>query len=77
MPVARFNGKPTIAIAEELLKQGALWNGDVFTFHLGYMMSIARKYITLASFNVTRARYSESPKMAFDYEVAEKASLRQ
>lgn len=73
LPVARFTEKPTVAVAEELLKQGALWNGGVFAFRLGYMMNIVRKYITSASFEDTRSRYSEFPKISFDYEVAEKA----
>lgn len=73
LPVARFTEKPTAAVAEELLKQGALWNGGVFAFRLGYMMNIVRKYITSASFEDTRSRYSEFPKISFDYEVAEKA----
>lgn len=37
------------------------------------MMNIVRKYITSESFEDTRARYSEFPKISFDYEVAEKA----
>lgn len=73
LPVARFTEKPTVAVAEELLNQGALWNGGVFAFRLGYMMNIVRKYITSASFEDTRSRYSEFPKISFDYEVAEKA----
>ena len=73
LPVARFTEKPTVAVAEELLKQGALWNGGVFAFRLGYMMNIVRKYITSASFEDTRSRYSEFPKISFDYEVAEQA----
>lgn len=71
--VARFTEKPTVAVAEELLKQNAFWNGGVFAFRLGYMMNIVRKYITSDSFEDTRARYSEFPKISFDYEVAEKA----
>lgn len=73
LPVARFTEKPTTAVAEELLKQNAFWNGGVFAFRLGYMMDIVRKYITSDSFEDTRARYSEFPKISFDYEVAEKA----
>ena len=73
LPVERFTEKPTVAVAEELLKQGALWNGGVFAFRLGYMMNIVRKYITSASFEDTRSRYSEFPKISFYYEVAEKA----
>ena len=73
LPVARFTEKPTVDIAKELLKQGALWNGGVFAFHLGYMRNIVRGYITSSSFEETRVRYNEFPKISFDYEVAEKA----
>lgn len=73
LPVARFTEKPTVAVAEDLLKQNAFWNGGVFAFRLGYMMNIVRKYIISDSFEDTRVRYSEFPKISFDYEVAEKA----
>lgn len=73
LPVACFTEKPTKAVAEELLKQNAFWNGGVFAFRLGYMMNIVRKYITSDSFDDTHARYSEFPKISFDYEVVEKA----
>ena len=73
--VSRFTEKPTVPVAEELLKQNAYWNGGVFAFRLGYMMNIVRKYIQSDSFKDTRSRYSEFPKISFDYEVAEKAEL--
>ena len=71
--VARFTEKPTVAVAEELLKQNAFWNGGVFAFRLGYIMNIVCKYISSDSFENIRAHYSEFPKISFDYEVAEKA----
>ena len=71
--VSRFTEKPTVEKAKVLLAQNAYWNGGVFAFRLGYMMSIVRKYMTSDSFEDTRARYSEFPKVSFDYEVAEKA----
>ena len=71
--VSRFTEKPSVEVAETFLKQGAYWNGGVFAFRLGYMMNIVRKYMTTDSFENTRARYSEFPKISFDYEVAEKA----
>lgn len=73
MRVSRFTEKPTVEVAETLLKEGALWNGGVFAFRLGYMMEIVRKYIKSDSFDDTRSRYVEFPKISFDYEVAEKA----
>ena len=57
----------------ELLAEIAYWNGGVFAFRLGYMMNFVKKYIALNSFEDTRNRYSELPKISFDYEVAEKA----
>lgn len=71
--VARFTEKPSVEVAEELLKQNALWNGGVFAFRLGYMMNIVRKYIAADSFEDIRNRYTEFPKISFDYEVVEKA----
>ena len=73
MNVRQFTEKPNVERAKELLSMGALWNGGVFAFKLGYMMDIVRKYIISDSFENTRARYSEFPKISFDYEVAEKA----
>lgn len=74
MQVARFTEKPSVEVAEELLNQNALWNGGVFAFRLGYMMNIVRRYIVPDSFDAVRVRYTEFPKISFDYEVAEKAS---
>ena len=31
-PVSRFIEKPSVEVAEDLLKQNALWNGGVFAF---------------------------------------------
>lgn len=73
MNVRQFTEKPNVERAKELLSMGALWNGGVFAFRLGYMMDIVRKYIVSDSFEDTRSRYSEFPKLSFDYEVAEKA----
>lgn len=71
--VKQFTEKPNVERAEELLKLGAVWNGGVFTFRLGYMMDIVRKYSAYDNFADVRAYYTEFPKISFDYEVAEKA----
>ena len=73
LKVSRFTEKPSVEVAKALLKQHALWNGGVFAFRLDYMMSTVKKYIQSESFEDTRARYQEFPKISFDYEVAEKA----
>ena len=74
LPVERFTEKPDTAKAELLLKEGALWNGGVFAFRLGYVLDIAEKYVKEDSFAAVRDRYSDFPKISFDYEVAEKAA---
>lgn len=71
--VARFTEKPNEEKARELLKQNAFWNGGVFAFRLGYMMNIVNQYIQTETFEETHKRYTEFPKISFDYEVAEKA----
>lgn len=71
--VKRFTEKPTVERAKELINEGALWNGGVFAFRLGYLLDIADKYVSGKSFEEIRDKYTEFPKISFDYEVAEKA----
>ena len=72
--VKYFVEKPDETKAKELLNEGALWNGGVFAFRLGYIADIVDKYIQADSFDDIYSRYSELPKISFDYEVVEKAS---
>ncbi len=71
--VLRFTEKPDAQTAEQLISEGAFWNGGVFAFRLGYMMDIVKKYTSYKSFEEVRAYYTDFPKISFDYEVAEKA----
>lgn len=71
--VERFTEKPTREKAEELLRKGALWNGGVFAFRLGYLREISGKYCNAADFESFRDSYQSLPKISFDYEVVEKA----
>ena len=72
--VRRFTEKPSADKAVELLEKGALWNGGIFAFKLGYIMRIVRKYVDSGTFAGIRSDYGKFPKISFDYEVAEKAS---
>ena len=72
--VERFTEKPDAARAAELLKTGAVWNGGVFAFRLGLLRELTERYVAAASFEELRSRYSEFPKISFDYEVVEKAA---
>lgn len=73
MAVDRFTEKPTEERAAKLIEEGALWNGGVFAFRLGYIRAITSRYVQAATFDEVRSRYGELPKISFDYEVAEKA----
>ena len=72
--VKRFVEKPTEKRAQELIQQGAYWNGGVFAFRLGYMQDVVAQYVSANSFAELCQCYDELPKVSFDYEVAEKAS---
>lgn len=72
--VKRFTEKPDVPIAEQLIADGALWNGGVFAFRLGYVTAISRKYNNAPAFANIRNNYTDYPKISFDYEVVEKAA---
>lgn len=73
-PVRRFTEKPSVATAEMLIQEGAQWNGGVFAFRLGYLTAIGEKYVAGDTFKAIYDRYTDYPKISFDYEVAEKAA---
>ncbi len=73
MRVLRFTEKPSLDKATMLIGQGALWNGGVFSFRLGYLRKLVERYVKAESFSELRGRYGEFPKISFDYEVVEKA----
>lgn len=68
-----FTEKPDTERAKELIDGGALWNGGVFAFRLGYLTDILKQYLQAGTFQEVRNHYGELPKISFDYEVAEKA----
>lgn len=71
--IKKFIEKPDTLQANKLLKEGALWNGGVFAFPLGYILDKGRKYVNAQSFNDVKDSFGLYPKISFDYEVAEKA----
>lgn len=72
--VSRFTEKPSLALATELLEQGAFWNGGVFAVRLGYIMEIVRRCVKADSFEDVYNRFGEFERISFDYAVVEKAS---
>lgn len=71
--IDRFVEKPTANVAREMIASGAMWNGGVFAFRLGYLMKIAEAAIHPVSFEDIRRRYHELTNESFDYAVVEKA----
>jgi mannose-1-phosphate guanylyltransferase len=71
--VERFIEKPTEETATELIKLGAKWNGGVFAFKLGHLISIIKDYVIPVSYLALYESYNSLPKISFDYEVVEKA----
>lgn len=67
-----FKEKPNWHTAEEYIRQGALWNGGVFAFKLSYVLNIAKELFGTDNYNDLYSKYSELPKISFDYAVVEK-----
>ena len=70
-PVKEFKEKPTAAIAEQYIKQGALWNGGVFAYKLGYMMAKAHELIDFTDYEDLFNKYETLDAVSFDYAVVE------
>lgn len=70
--VKSFKEKPSQDIAREYIKEGALWNGGVFAFKLGYLIQKAHENIEYSDYSDMFSRYGEMPKISFDYAVVEK-----
>ena len=69
--VKEFKEKPTAVVAEEYIRQGALWNGGVFAYKLSYMMAKAHELIDFGDYDDLFRRYETLTKISFDYAVVE------
>ena len=70
--VKAFKEKPTEEVASEYIKEGALWNGGVFAFKLGYLIDKAHELFEYSDYEDMFDRYETMPKISFDYAVVEK-----
>lgn len=70
--VKTFKEKPTAAVAEEYIRQGALWNGGVFAYKLKYVMDKAHELIDFTDYQDLFDKYDTLTKISFDYAVVEK-----
>ncbi|NME45127.1 cupin domain-containing protein [Faecalicoccus pleomorphus] len=70
--VSEFKEKPTEEIAKKYIEQGALWNGGVFAYKIGYVLETAHKLIDFVDYQDLFEKYEEVNKISFDYAVAER-----
>jgi len=69
--VKTFKEKPTKDVAEEYIRQGALWNGGVFAYKLKYVMDKAHELIDFDDYEDLFSKYETLKKISFDYAVVE------
>lgn len=70
--VKTFREKPDMETARRYISQGALWNGGVFAFRLGYLLQKAHELIRFTDYWDLYAGYEDLTKISFDYAVVEK-----
>jgi mannose-1-phosphate guanylyltransferase len=70
--VSEFKEKPDVETAKRYISTGALWNGGVFAFRLGYMLDKAHKLLDFTDYRDLYNRYEACEKISFDYAVVEK-----
>ena len=70
--VKEFKEKPDKETAQKYLDQGAVWNAGVFAFKLGYLVEKAHSMLNFKDYRDLYAKYSQCPKISFDYAVVEK-----
>lgn len=69
--VDTFKEKPDVETAKEYLSKGALWNGGVFAYKLGYVLEKAHELIDFTDYHDLYSKYEELNKISFDYAVVE------
>ena len=69
--VSTFKEKPTAEVAAGYIAQGALWNGGVFAFKLGYVLRRAHELISFEDYHDLFRKYDSLTKISFDYAVVE------
>lgn len=72
--VSRFKEKPDEETAKEYIGRGALWNGGVFAFRLGYVLGRAHEMIAFQDYQDLYQKYETLEKISFDYAVVEHES---
>lgn len=69
-----FKEKPSESLAEEYIKQGALWNGGVFAYKISYVLNKAKEILGMNQYDELYEKYESLKKISFDYAVVEQES---
>ena len=70
--VKTFKEKPSEEVAEEYIKEGALWNAGVFAYKLKYVIDKAHELMDFEDYYDLFSKYETLEKISFDYAVVEK-----
>lgn len=70
--VSSFKEKPETKIAEEYIRQGALWNAGVFAFKASYLLNKVTETIGYCDYELLYDNYEKLSAISFDYAVVEK-----
>jgi len=70
--VSEFKEKPDLATAKSYIEKGALWNGGVFAYKIGYVLDKAHQLIDFTDYKDLFDKYDTLTKISFDYAVVEK-----
>ncbi|MBQ9611739.1 MAG: mannose-1-phosphate guanylyltransferase, partial [Lachnospiraceae bacterium] len=69
--VSTFKEKPDVETAKQYILQGALWNGGVFAYKIGYVLNKAHELMDFEDYDNLFGKYESVKKISFDYAVAE------
>lgn len=69
--VSMFKEKPSEEKAVQYIAEGALWNGGVFAFKLGYLLKRAHELIDFSDYADLFRKYDTLTRISFDYAVVE------
>lgn len=72
--VSTFREKPDENTARGYIAQGALWNGGVFAYRIGYVLAKAHELIDFKDYQDLYDKYRMLDRISFDYAVVEKES---
>lgn len=66
-----FKEKPDAITAQAYIQGGALWNGGVFAYKLGYVIEKMQELEGISTYEQLYRNYEKLTKVSFDYAVAE------